>query len=326
MKRLHGDRSSRPAPRQGLAIAAAAKSRANQISKIVTPMRQRPVSWPKHKPENSSTRAVQPWMRRHLLCNRTMPRHEPTAALPWIQAGEPLPPVTQAWGAASPAPGLLAAGQDLSAARLLESYSRGVFPWFSPGQPVLWWSPDPRMVLQTDRFRFHRSLRKSLQHWLNQPQFSLCFDRDFPQVIRRCASAPRAGQNGTWIVPEMVMAYEDLHRQGHAHSAEVWLNGQLLAGLYFVTLGHAVFGESMFTTIADGSKMALACLVSVCLQHGITAIDCQQNTRHLAFMGASEMPRHQFILGLERDRHQSPIDWAQQSLYWKALMALDTPA
>ena len=156
-----------------------------------------------------------------------MPRHEPTAALPWIQAGEPLPPVTQAWGAASPAPGLLAAGQDLSAARLLESYSHGVFPWFSPGQPVLWWSPDPRMVLQTDRFRFHRSLRKSLQHWLNQPQFSLCFDRDFPQVIRRCASAPRAGQSGTWIVPEMQRAYGAAHREGFAHSVETWVDGEL---------------------------------------------------------------------------------------------------
>ena len=188
-----------------------------------------------------------------------MPRDDPTAALPWIQDGEALPPVTQAWGPNSPAPGLLAAGHDLTVTRLLESYSQGVFPWFSPGQPVLWWSPDPRMVLQTRHFRLHRSLRQSLKRWQLNPQFSLCFDRDFAQVIQRCANAARTGQNGTWIVPEMVAAYDNLHRQGYAHSAEVWLGGQLVAGLYFVALGHAVFGESMFTTITDGSKMALAC-------------------------------------------------------------------
>jgi leucyl/phenylalanyl-tRNA--protein transferase len=255
-----------------------------------------------------------------------MPSNDHTPALPWIEPGAPLPPVTQAWTNTSHAPGLLAAGQDLNAARLLDAYSHGIFPWFNPGQPVLWWSPDPRMVLQTRNFRFHRSLRKRLQHDLRHPQFALCFDRDFAQVIRRCAAAPRTGQNGTWIVPEMVAAYEDLHRQGHAHSAEVWLNGQLVAGLYFVALGHAVFGESMFTTIADGSKMALACLVSVCLQHGITAIDCQQNTRHLAFMGASEISRSEFMEGIERDQRQNAIAWAQQSLYWNALMALDTSA
>lgn len=249
--------------------------------------------------------------------------HAPTPALPWIQDGEPLPPVTQAWGDSSPAPGLLAAGQDLTVARLLESYSHGIFPWFSPGQPVLWWSPDPRMVLQIRHFRFHRSLRQSLKQRLLNPQFSLCFDRDFSQVIKRCASAPRAGQNGTWIVPEMVAAYERLHRQGHAHSAEVWLGGQLVAGLYFVALGHAVFGESMFTTIPDGSKMALACLVSVGLEHGITAIDCQQKTRHLASLGAREMPRAEFIQGIARDCKRNTIDWAQQSLYWHALTALD---
>jgi leucyl/phenylalanyl-tRNA--protein transferase len=219
---------------------------------------------------------------------------------------------------------LLAAGQDLSAERLLQAYSQGIFPWFSPGQPVLWWSPDPRMVLQTRDFRFHRSLRKSLQRWLAKPGFSLRFDHDFAQVIHRCAHAPRAGQSGTWIVPDMVKAYNSLHRLGHAHSAEVWLHGQLVAGLYFVALGQAVFGESMFTTISDGSKMALSSLVSVCLQHGITAIDCQQNTRHLASLGAREIPRAEFIQGIERDRTCRPVDWAQQSLYWDALTALDT--
>lgn len=253
-----------------------------------------------------------------------MSRHAFTPALPWIEEGEALPPVTQAWGPTTPAPGLLAAGQDLSVDRLLQAYSHGIFPWFSPGQPVLWWSPDPRMVLHTKDFRFHRSLRKSLHRWLLNPGFSLRFDHDFDQVIRRCAQAPRPGQNGTWIVPEMVKAYDHLHRQGHAHSAEVWLDGQLVAGLYFVALGQAVFGESMFTTITDGSKMALASLVSVGLRHGIRVIDCQQNTRHLASLGAREIPRAEFIRGIERDRTRPPIDWSQQSLYWDALTALDS--
>ena len=255
-----------------------------------------------------------------------MPHDESTSALPWIRESEALPPVTQAWGPDSPAPGLLAAGQDLTVTRLLESYSHGIFPWFSSGQPVLWWSPDPRMVLQTENFRFRRSLRQSLKRWQLNPAFSLCFDRDFGQVMRRCATAPRAGQNGTWIVPEMVAAYENLHRQGSAHSAEVWLDGQLVAGLYFVALGHAVFGESMFTTIPDGSKMALACLVSVCLQHRIPVIDCQQNTRHLASLGAREISRTEFLESVARERLHSPVDWTRQSLYWDALMALDTCA
>ncbi len=122
----------------------------------------------------------------------------------------------------------------------------------------------------------------------------------------------------------MVKAYEDLHRAGFAHSAEVWLDGELVAGLYFVALGHSVFGESMFTTITDGSKMALASLVSVCLAHGITMIDCQQNTRHLASLGAQEIPRTEFLTWIQQARRMQPIDWAEQTLYWTALTALDT--
>lgn len=258
------------------------------------------------------------------MCNVCMPSDARPPALPWIEADEALPPVHLAWDAQSPAPGLLAAGHDLSAQRLLASYSQGVFPWFSAGQPVLWWSPDPRMVLQVARFRFHRSLRQTLKRCWLQPGFALTFDRDFSQVIRRCSASPRPGQSGTWIVPAMVAAYEDLHRAGHAHSAEVWLDGQLVAGLYFVALGHAVFGESMFTTVSDGSKMALAMLVSVCLKHGMAAIDCQQNTRHLASLGAQEMPRAEFVAHVQQARLKPPIAWAQQTLYWDALTALDS--
>jgi leucyl/phenylalanyl-tRNA--protein transferase len=179
------------------------------------------------------------------------------------------------------------------------------------------------MVLHTDHFRFHRSLRKTLQRWQLSPDFNVCFDRDFPQVIRRCAGADRQGQNGTWIVPQMIAAYEDLHQMGFAHSCEVWLKGELVAGLYFVALGHAVFGESMFTSLTDGSKMALSCLVSVCRQHGVHAIDCQQNTRHLASKGAREIKRSDFIRALETAQQEPNIAWAEQTLYWPSLMALD---
>ena len=242
--------------------------------------------------------------------------------LPWIAEGHALPCADKAWGLTAPAPGLLAASGDLSATRLIEAYSQGIFPWFSEGQPVLWWSPDPRMVLITHQFRLHRSLRKSLQRWTLTPGFELCFDRDFSQVIRKCAASAREGQKGTWIVPKMVEAYEELHQKGLAHSSEVWHQGQLVAGLYFVNLGFAVFGESMFTTITDGSKMALASLVSVCLQEGVQTIDCQQNTRHLASLGAREMPRAHFVAGVQKALDRPAIHWASQTLNWPALQSL----
>lgn len=257
------------------------------------------------------------------MCNEAMPSTSPAPQLRWIEDGQALPPPDQAWGAHTPAPGLVAASHTLAVTRLVESYSQGIFPWYSTDQPVLWWSPDPRMVLRPNHFRLHRSLRQALKRAQCQPGFSLAFNRDFDQVIHRCSMAPRAGQNGTWIVPDMVNAYQALHRMGLAHSAEVWLNGELVAGLYFVALGHAVFGESMFTTVTDGSKMALALLVSVCLQHGIPAIDCQQNTRHLASLGALEMPRAEFVALLKQTCSMPPLDWAQQTLYWDSLTNLD---
>jgi leucyl/phenylalanyl-tRNA--protein transferase len=234
--------------------------------------------------------------------------------LQWLDSETPFPSVTTAWGPETGAPGLLAAGGDLHIERLISAYSQGIFPWFSPGQPVLWWSPTPRMVLQTSQFRMHRSLAKTLQrHHLN-PSFTLCFDRAFDQVIEGCANAPRKQQAGTWIVPSMVQAYQRLHRAGYAHSAEVWLDGQLVAGLYFVCLGKAVFGESMFTRISDGSKMALSALVQVCLSHGIEQIDCQQNTPHLATLGATEMERSDFLTRMAQHRLGTSPDWRAQVL------------
>lgn len=240
-------------------------------------------------------------------------------SLPWLEPGQAFPPVANAWGSDSPAPGLLAASQTLDVAQLQDAYRQGIFPWFSPGQPALWWSPSPRMVLPLAEFKLQRSLRQTLKRWTLEPGVEFTFDRDFAQVIARCSQAPRAGQNGTWIVPDIIAAYTALHRLGLAHSAEIWHCGQLVAGLYFVSLGRAVFGESMFTTVNDGSKMALAMLVSVGRQHGVRLIDCQQNTRHLASLGGHEIPRQDFTEWLKSAQLQAPIDWASETLYWDRL-------
>jgi leucyl/phenylalanyl-tRNA--protein transferase len=242
----------------------------------------------------------------------------PQPHLPWLDSQTPLPPVGLAWGVGSDAPGLLAAGSDLGVDRLLEAYSSGIFPWFNPEQPVLWWSPDPRMVLKIKDFRLHRSLRKTLSRYAAHPDFELCFDRDFEQVIEACAQSPREGQKGTWIVPEMVTAYKALHQAGYAHSAETWIDGHLVAGLYFVCIGQAVFGESMFSTLSDGSKMALAALVHVCEKHNIQAIDCQQNTRHLASMGAQEMSRQAFLELMQPALSMTSPDWKNVQIDWDA--------
>lgn len=248
-----------------------------------------------------------------------MPRNESAPRLTWLAPGEPFPPLSEAWGQGSPAPGLLAAGEQLDTPLLLQAYRRGIFPWFSAGQPVLWWSPDPRMVLDPQALRVRRSLRQSLRQWLALDGVELVFDRDFPEVMSRCATQPRPGQSGSWIVPDIVRAYTGLHEQGLVHSAELRRDGRLLAGLYFVALGHAVFGESMFTTVPDGSKLALCLLVSVARHHGVRMIDCQQNTRHLASLGAAEIPRTQFIEHLLQAQTRPPIDWARETLYWHEL-------
>jgi leucyl/phenylalanyl-tRNA--protein transferase len=224
-----------------------------------------------------------------------------------------------AWGTDTDAPGLLAAGPRLDSDQLLQAYRQCIFPWFSEGQPVLWWSPDPRMVLAPAAMRIHRSLRQSLQQWLARPGVELVFDRDFREVMVRCAQQQRTGQKGSWIVPEIVEAYTGLHHQGLAHSAELRLDGELLAGLYFVALGHAVYGESMFTSVRDGSKLALCLLVSVARRHGVGMIDCQQNTRHLASLGAAEVQRTRFVAHMQQAQQLPAIDWARETLYWREL-------
>jgi len=229
---------------------------------------------------------------------------------------DPLPPAETAWDKSSGVPGLLAAGGGLSVDRLREAYSKGCFPWFSLGQPVLWWSPDPRMVLQINNFRFHRSLRQWMKLYKPQIRINSAFD----EVIEHCANALRPGQNGTWIVADMVQAYKNLHAVGLAHSVETWIDGKLCGGLYCVSLGRAVFGESMFSLVPNGSKIALAGLVALCKAHHISMIDCQQNTSHLASMGAGEVTRADFLSHIETAQTLAPGHWDFDPLYWSELL------
>ena len=208
----------------------------------------------------------------------------------WLSPHDPperFPPAEQAL---EDPPGLLAAGGDLSPERLLAAYRHGIFPWYSPGQPVLWWSPDPRAVLFPEEFRRTRSLTKTLRN----AGFTTTVDRDFGAVIDGCA-APREASPGTWITSEMRAAYLTLHALGVAHSVESWRDGVLAGGLYGVHLGGVFFGESMFSAARDGSKIALAHLVTVCLRNSIAVIDCQLYSRHLGSLGARTIPRTQFL-------------------------------
>jgi leucyl/phenylalanyl-tRNA--protein transferase len=210
----------------------------------------------------------------------------------WLEPGRPFPPLSAALD--EPA-GLLAAGGELTPERLIEAYRQGIFPWFNDGQPVLWWSTDPRMVLFTDEFRISHSLRKRLASIRlgAGPKWEVRVDAAFDTVMRAC-SEPRPGQDGTWITEAMLDAYGELHRRGIAHSVEAWLDGQLVGGLYGLAIGRMFYGESMFTRIPDASKVALAHLVAFLQQQHFPMIDCQQQTSHLASLGARPIPREQF--------------------------------
>jgi leucyl/phenylalanyl-tRNA--protein transferase len=203
-------------------------------------------------------------------------------------------------------PGLLAAGGDLSPARLLAAYERGVFPWYSAQQPILWWSPDPRMVLFPQEFKCSRSLRKTLR---NGP-YTTRADHAFGATIRACA-APRRGGPDTWLNKDMIASYEQLHELGFSHSIETYEAGRLAGGLYGIQLGQVFFGESMFSTGRDASKVALARLVEECRARDIHLIDCQVASSHLASLGAREVSRDRFVALLQRYARRSPIgSWA----------------
>ncbi|MBK8064007.1 MAG: leucyl/phenylalanyl-tRNA--protein transferase [Betaproteobacteria bacterium] len=210
--------------------------------------------------------------------------------IPWLERGTPFPPVERALRHPN---GLLAAGADLSADRILAAYRRGIFPWYSEGEPVLWWSPDPRMVLVPAELKISRSLARSLRN----RGYALRIDTAFEAVLEGCA-APRRDAAGTWLSPEMRAAYLRLHRLGHAHSFETWRGGELVGGLYGLAIGRMFYGESMFTRATDASKAALAGLARELVLRGFPLIDCQMNTAHLASLGAREMPRADFLRSL----------------------------
>jgi leucyl/phenylalanyl-tRNA--protein transferase len=226
--------------------------------------------------------------------------------LTWVEPGQPLPPARRARVDPN---GLLAAGRDLSPARLLEAYRGGVFPWYTEGQPVLWWSPDPRMVLFVDEFVVSRSLAKSLRRVRREGRWRVDLDRDFERTMRMCAQ-PRPDQDGTWITPEIVAAYVGLHRRGFAHSVEIRDGDELIGGLYGVAIGRMFFGESMFARRSDASKCALAALVALLREHEFSVIDCQQATSHLASLGAREIARDVFLDRVADLAALPPPDWA----------------
>ena len=212
--------------------------------------------------------------------------------IPWLDDNDPFPPVEAALVEPN---GLLAAGGGLSAGRLMDAYRRGIFPWFGEEDPVLWWTPDPRMVLWLDELHVSRSLRRTVR----SGRFSVTLDTAFDQVIRGCAE-PRQDDAGTWITSGMLAAYEDLAARGHAHSVETWVDGTLVGGLYGVAAGRMFYGESMFSRTADASKVALASIVRQLRRWGFELIDCQMSTTHLASLGAREIPRTEFVRHVTR--------------------------
>jgi leucyl/phenylalanyl-tRNA---protein transferase len=227
--------------------------------------------------------------------------------IPWLEKGAPFPPLRSALKEPN---GLLAAGGELSPDRLLAGYRQGIFPWFSEGDPILWWSPDPRMVLFPSELKVSRSFGKTLRNL----RYEVRFDSAFGRVVDGCA-APRRGEPGTWIGEGMIEAYLELHRLGYAHSVETWIGGELAGGLYGVALGRVFFGESMFSRARDASKIALAALVAHLRSAEFGLIDCQMHTRHLETLGAREIPRARFSRLLEELIHypRSPGTWSGAS-------------
>ncbi|MDF2180478.1 leucyl/phenylalanyl-tRNA--protein transferase [Neptuniibacter sp. CAU 1671] len=212
--------------------------------------------------------------------------------IPWLSDNTPFPPLNKALDDPN---GLLAAGGTLNQGRLLDAYRRGIFPWYSPGEPILWWSPDPRCVLIPEQLHVSRSLKKQMR----SQTYEVCFDRNFPAVIDACA-APRSASAGTWITREMRQSYIELHKSGYAHSVEMYQEGEIVGGLYGLALGKLFFGESMFSRRSNASKIAFVHLVEQLKKWGYALIDCQVSNPHLFSLGACEIPRQEFEDYLQR--------------------------
>lgn len=230
-----------------------------------------------------------------------------TPQLAWINSGDPPETFPDPHTALREPDGLLAAGGDLSPARLLYAYRHGIFPWYSAGQPILWWCPDPRAVMFPDDLRISRSLCKILR----RHNYQVTLDRAFVQVMQACAETRRnQPESGTWITPAMQLAYNQLHQLGYAHSAEVWVDGELAGGLYGIAMGSIFFGESMFSRRANASKIALVWLTQQLTAWGYKMLDCQVTSAHLQRLGSVSIPRSEFLTLLRRHAtaggHNSP--------------------
>lgn len=223
--------------------------------------------------------------------------------LHWIAPDQPVDAFPPPDRALRDPDGLLAIGGDLSRDRLLGAYRKGIFPWFNPGQPVLWWSPDPRAVLFPAELHVSRRLRRKLR----QQPFEFSIDGDFAGVMRACATIPRYGQRGTWITDDMFSAYCDLHEAGYAHSIEVWSDQRLVGGIYGVALGKVFFGESMFSAMADAAKAAMLLLVREMQARGFVVLDCQIASAHLASLGSREIERREFLRLLDENAHDDTV-------------------
>ncbi len=239
--------------------------------------------------------------------------------IPWLDTDTPFPEVETALLEIDGAAGLLAAGADLSPERLLNAYQHGIFPWFSEGQPILWWSTDPRMVLKVSDFKLSDSLKKTLKKIAKDSRWEIRFDSAFEEVMRACAGPRRDGDGistGTWISEDIIAGYVGLHQRGFTHSIEVWQDGQLVGGAYGVCIGRMFYGESMFARVTDASKIALAHLVFFLRKNDVEMIDCQQQTAHLASLGAKPISRNEFILHLQQAiAMPSILDWTIEKLF-----------
>ena len=238
--------------------------------------------------------------------------------IPWLERDDPFPPLESALKHPN---GLLAAGADLSPERLLAAYRQGIFPWYSAGEPILWWSPNPRMVLIPSDLKISRSLAKTLRN----RHYEIRFDSAFEAVVQGCAARGAAhagaGETGTWITDEMRAAYRRLHELGYAHSVETWIEGELAGGLYGVAIGRMFYGESMFTRVRDASKVAMVHLVRRLERRRYGMIDCQMHTQHLASLGARTIDRSEFSRRL-----RELVDYADMPMKWDAAEAEDDVA